>query len=57
MTTPHLALPAIASRARTAPAALAPRLAYPALLAGLGLAVLGYLAAAVLLLQLVVRTF
>ena len=53
MTTPHLTLLHLPTRARTATTAVAARLAYPVLLLGLTLAVLGYGAVGLLLLRLV----
>ena len=57
MTTPSLTLTGLASR-RTAPRdPLAPRLAYPTLVLGLVLSLLGYAAVGVLLLQMLLRQF
>lgn len=52
VTTPHLSLLHLPSRARTATTAAGARLAYPVLLLGLTLAVLGYGAAGLLVLRL-----
>ena len=57
MTTPSLTLTGLASRRTTAREPLAPRLAYPALMLGLVLTLLGYAAAGVLLLQVLLRQF
>ena len=56
MTTPSLTLTGL-SRRTTAREPLAPRLAYPALMLGLVLTLLGYAAVGVLLLQVLLRQF